>query len=89
MRMNQRKATSIEYLVKDIESMLEEKVKHYGERGGFYETNSSGNYQHALGEVRLKLYEFEKAHRKRDLVKAITWLYLIYEQEDQREPRKD
>lgn len=66
--------------------MLEEKKMQYGGTGGFYETNNE-NYTHALGETILKIKEFGKTNTKRLLVKAMTWLYLIYEQETQRGPR--
>ena len=61
--------------------MLEEKQAQYGARGGFYENNTRGKYDHALGEARLKLREFERTHDLRMLIKAATWLYLVYEVE--------
>lgn len=65
----------------DIKDMLTEKRRQYGERGGFYETNTPGVYDHALGEVKLKLREFTETDDRRQLIKAATWLYLIYEME--------
>jgi hypothetical protein len=68
-----------------ITAMLEEKKAHYGEKGGFFETNAGGDYTHATGEIKLKLGEFFRANpanpqfRMRLLVKAATWIYLIFE----------
>lgn len=61
--------------------MLTEKERQYGVHGGFYENNASGKYDHALGELRLKLREFESTKSLRQLMKAATWLYLVYEME--------
>jgi hypothetical protein len=61
--------------------MLEEKKAHYGERSGFFENNARGKYDHAIGEARLKLREFERTKDLRMLIKAVTWLYLVYEVE--------
>jgi hypothetical protein len=81
-------------MLADVSDLLREKKKHYGVDGGFYETNPSNDFSHALGETRLKLGEFQRldpysAGRRRILVKAITWLYLIYEREVHLGPWKD
>lgn len=65
----------------DIFNLLKEKSNHYGERGGFYETNSNGDYSHSIGEANLKLAEFKRTKNIRMLIKAATWIYLIYETE--------
>ena len=70
-----------------ITNMLNEKAQQYGERGGFYETNSASNYTHAAGEAKLKLAQFLKTGQLRDLVKAATWIYLIYETEVSHGPK--
>ena len=63
--------------------MLNEKVVLHGYTGGFFENNypdeGSKGFSHALGEARIKISEFRNQGRPRDLLKAITWLYLIYE----------
>lgn len=64
-----------------IQRMLDEKKAQYGPRGGFYENNTRGKYDHAIGEARLKLREFERTKDLRMLIKAATWLYLVYEVE--------
>lgn len=64
-----------------LSDMLEEKVKNYGAKGGFYDANSKGNYQHALGEAKLKIGEYQRTGNIRHLIKASTWLYLIFETE--------
>src|SRR4029077_3636357 len=64
-----------------IDSMLEEKLRQYGHTGGFYDTNSMDDYTHALGEAKLKIAQFAAKRDLRDLVKAATWLYLIYKME--------
>lgn len=71
----------IEKFKYEIQHMLAEKVEQYGVRGGFYETNYKGVYEHALGEAKLKMGEFAKTGNRRMLIKAATWLYLIYEME--------
>lgn len=63
--------------------MLAEKECQYGKHGGFYENNAHRKYDHALGEARLKLREFEQTHNLRMLMKAATWIYLVYEMEAQ------
>lgn len=73
----------------DIQAMLTEKEKQYGVYGGFYENNSHKKYDHALGELRLKLREFESTGNLRMLMKAATWLYLVYEMEVAYGARKD
>lgn len=65
-----------------IDRMLIEKEKQYGVHGGFYENNAHGKYDHALGELRLKLREYERTGNIRMLIKAATWIYLIYEMEN-------
>jgi hypothetical protein len=67
----------------DIRDMLQEKEQQYGRDGGFFETNTD-NYDHAIGEIILKLKEFGRAGTRRLLIKAATWLYLIYEREVRR-----
>lgn len=68
-----------------ISEMLNEKVAHYGHKGGFFDTNSAENYAHAIGEAKLKLGEFLRVSdvnfKLRLLTKAATWIYLIYETE--------
>lgn len=64
-------------------NLLTEKERQYGKQGGFYENNARGKYDHALGEARLKLREFEQTGNLRMLVKAATWIYLVYEMEAQ------
>src|ERR1700751_6493170 len=77
----------LELMKTDVAAMLHEKAAHYGDKEGFYETNGPGDYTHAVGEVKLKLGEFMRvgsnngAFRRRLLVKAMTWIYLIYETE--------
>jgi hypothetical protein len=63
--------------------MLKEKEAHYGHDGGFFSANTPQLqiYDHALGEAKLKLFEFQKTYRRRDLIKAVTWIYLILEAE--------
>jgi hypothetical protein len=79
----------------DVAAMLLEKRAHYGEKGGFFENNSPNGYAHALGEAKLKLSEFnltsthETDFRRRLLVKAMTWIYLIYETENGLGPKQD
>jgi len=69
----------------EIETLLLQKATHYGAAGGFYENNQNGDYQHAIGEAKLKLSEFQKetskTKRNRLLLKALAWIYLIYETE--------
>lgn len=73
----------------DIAALLLEKAKHYGKTGGFYENNALDNISHAVGETKLKLGEYQRVNhlnrplRRRLLVKALTWIYLIYEMEIQ------
>jgi hypothetical protein len=64
-----------------VQQMLAEKVQHYGEKGGFFETNAVGSYTHAIGEAKLKLTEFANKRDLRILIKAAAWIYLIYETE--------
>lgn len=68
-----------------IGRMLNEKSRLHGEKGGFFETNTPNNYTHAIGEVKIKLNEFSKetdqVKKLRHLVKAMAWVYLIYESE--------
>lgn len=68
-----------------VEAMLIEKAALHGEKAGFFETNSLGDYTHALGETKIKLGEIKIAadptYRQRLIIKAITWLYLIFETE--------
>jgi hypothetical protein len=73
----------------DINAMLTEKEKQYGVHGGFYENNAPKKYDHALGELRLKLREYEATGNLRMLMKAATWLYLVYEMEIAYGKRKD
>lgn len=67
----------------EIASLLGEKATLHGAKGGFFENNfpleGSKGFSHALGEARIKIAEFRNQGRPRDLMKAITWLYLIYE----------
>lgn len=84
---DQTRLQCLELMKTDVAAMLLEKNAHYGEKGGFFDSNSKDNYSHALGETKLKIGEFmrvdssNKDFRRRLLVKAITWLYLIYETE--------
>jgi hypothetical protein len=78
-----RRAVELTKFIEDVSHMLGEKVVHYGHAGGFYETNfpEIGDYTHALGEAKLKLFEYAKTHKRRDLIKAATWIFLILEAE--------
>lgn len=73
----------------EIDSMLVEKRRQYSERGGFFETNEPGSYGHAVGEAILKLREFNNTGDIRMLIKAATWIYLIYEMEINSESQSD
>lgn len=68
-----------------VREMLNEKKAHYGNKGGFFDTNQQGVYFHAIGEAKLKLGEFLRVSdvnfKRRLLIKAATWIYLIYETE--------
>lgn len=80
---------NLQRYIDDVTSMLKEKEAHYGVDGGFFTCNDPAAqvYDHALGEAKLKLFEFSKTYRRRDLIKAATWIYLILEAEDNRGPR--
>jgi len=83
------RVANLQTFIDDVTAMLKEKEKHYGEDGGFYSANTPQLqiYDHALGEAKLKLFEFAKTYRRRDLIKAATWIYLIIEAEALRGPR--
>jgi hypothetical protein len=66
---------------KAINDLLEEKKAFYGYKNSFLESNSVGQYTHALGEAKYKLDEFIQTAKIRALVKAATWIYLIFETE--------
>jgi len=72
--------------MEDVASLLLEKATLHGAHGGFFENNfpneGSKGFSHALGEARIKIAEFRNSGKRRDLVKAITWLYLVYETGD-------
>jgi hypothetical protein len=70
-----------------VGTLLEEKKQQYGVAGGFYLTNKK-DYTHALGEAQLKLKEYEATGNQRCLLKAVGWIYLIWEQENHG-PRRD
>lgn len=81
----------LQEFIDDVTGMLKEKEAHYGHDGGFFSSNSPNadeqGYNHALGEAKLKLFEFAKTRRRRDLIKAATWIYLILEAEAQYGPK--
>ena len=79
--MTDAREENIKRCADSIRAMLEEKVANYGERGGFFDANTVGHYDHALGGAKLKIGEYARTGSLRHLVKAITWLYLIYETE--------
>ena len=64
-----------------IDTLLEEKKAFYGYKNSFLENNSPGQYEHALGEAKFKLDEFRSTKNIRALIKAATWIYLIFETE--------
>lgn len=66
---------------REIWNLLKEKELQYGTDGGFFETNSPGDYSHALGEAKLKISQYHAKGNPRDLIKVAAWLYLIYERE--------
>ena len=82
-----RRAKSLTKFIEGVSHMLVEKEGQYGSDGGFYDTNYNRIYTHALGEANLKIKQFAKTARQRDLIKAVTWLYLIYEAEEQHGPK--
>ena|SRR5437588_3250285 len=92
---DQTRLQCLELMKTDVAAMLLEKQVQYGEKGGFFDSNSPDNYYHALGEAKLKIGEFarvdpaSKNFRRRLLVKAMTWLYLIYETEAGLGPKQD
>lgn len=79
--MTAARLAALQRQAKDLEIMLRSKDSEYGERDGFGEANSKGNYSHALGEARLTLMQFANTGNIHYLVKASAWLFLIYETE--------
>ena len=78
-----RRNDELSFFTKHLYALLKGKAAQYGERGGFYETNADRVYTHALGEAHLKLKEFASTKNPRMLMKAVGWIYLIWETERQ------
>lgn len=76
------RSACLQKCMEEIARLLKEKEDYYGNAGGFYENNNPTNYYHACGEAKLKITEFTKLRTHRLLVKALAWLYLVYESEE-------